>query len=212
MLKLFDIKSSCNRDKTAYHILAKQYLASSGLSWAQLPTELVSESLVRQAHDLLQPAKIISQLGEVQDVSAFEASVPRFDSKFRTMLELFLSFYKHQVRQQLEFFRQQFEETVSKFKLFLGSPEPLETLQSILQLAARHSKFADQIKKAKAAKNKQPGNVTNFTPSKQEGKQSPPGTKRRLGSPPTSIKKLSVTPHSSMTSIPKRPLKGRKEN
>ncbi len=104
MLKLFEIKSSCNRDKTAYHVITKQYLVSSNLTWMQLPSDLVPESLISEIRNLVAPSKVLEQLVEVQDVSVFEQMTHRFDSKFKTMLELFLDFYEKQVQTQLEFF------------------------------------------------------------------------------------------------------------
>lgn len=65
MLKLFEIKSSCNRDKTAYQVIVKQYLISSNLTWSQLPSELISDNLAAEIKNLVAPTKIKEQLAEV---------------------------------------------------------------------------------------------------------------------------------------------------
>lgn len=45
ILSLFDLKSTKDRSKTAYHVVIKQYLKASQLTWAQLQSELIPETL-----------------------------------------------------------------------------------------------------------------------------------------------------------------------
>jgi len=46
LLGLFDVTSTLKSEKTAYHIVLKQWLRLKGLTWLELPEELVIETVV----------------------------------------------------------------------------------------------------------------------------------------------------------------------
>ena len=44
--QLFQLKSSLDNSKTAYHLVMKQYLIVNSLQWLDLPEELCAETVV----------------------------------------------------------------------------------------------------------------------------------------------------------------------
>jgi hypothetical protein len=46
LLKLFDHKSTLNKDKSVYQVVMKQYLRLNKLSWLELPDELVVDMVI----------------------------------------------------------------------------------------------------------------------------------------------------------------------
>lgn len=61
LLKLFDLKSAQKRSRSAYHILAKFWLKSKNLSWANLPNELMPETVAAEIKNL-QPLPMVVEL------------------------------------------------------------------------------------------------------------------------------------------------------
>lgn len=53
ILNLFDLKSTKDRRKSAYHILMKHYLKVNNLSWTELPGEIIPETLAQEIRNLL---------------------------------------------------------------------------------------------------------------------------------------------------------------
>jgi len=85
LLGLFDVTSTLKNDKTAYHIVMKQWLRLKGLTWLELPEELIIETIVEEIRNLQDHLALIRQIGEIEQMkSEFEFMVSEYsaDRKF----------------------------------------------------------------------------------------------------------------------------------
>jgi hypothetical protein len=85
LLGLFDVTSTLKSDKTAYHIVMKQWLRLKGLTWLELPEELIIETIVEEIRNLQDHLALIRQIGEIEQMkSEFEFMVSEYsaDRKF----------------------------------------------------------------------------------------------------------------------------------
>ena len=79
LLGLFDVTSTLKSDKTAYHIVMKQWLRLKGLTWLELPEELVIETVVEEIRNLQDHLVLINKIGEIEQMkSRFEFMVGEF--------------------------------------------------------------------------------------------------------------------------------------
>lgn len=62
LLKLFEFKSTIDREKTAYHFVMKEYLKLHQLEWHNLPSEIVTEVLIQEIKNLVPQERIVEQL------------------------------------------------------------------------------------------------------------------------------------------------------
>jgi len=85
LLGLFDVTSTLKSDKIAYHIVMKQWLRLKGLTWLELPEELIIETIVEEIRNLQDHLVLIRQIGEIEQMkSEFELMVSEYsaDRKF----------------------------------------------------------------------------------------------------------------------------------
>ena len=85
LLGLFDVTSTLKSDKTAYHIVMKQWLRLKGLTWLELPDELIIVTIVEEIRNLQDHLVLIRQIGEIEQMkSEFEFMVSEYsaDRKF----------------------------------------------------------------------------------------------------------------------------------
>ena len=69
MARLHDVKSTLTKDKSAYHFVMKQFLRVNRLNWADLPTELVNESLVQEIRNLVSSDLIVADLQQIESLN-----------------------------------------------------------------------------------------------------------------------------------------------
>lgn len=72
ILDLFQLKSTKDKSKSAYHFLVKQYLKKNSLTWEQLPVELIPETLAQEIRNL------VSQQDVLQGLASFEQQKTRY--------------------------------------------------------------------------------------------------------------------------------------
>ena len=148
MARLHDVKSTLTKQKSAYHFVMKQFLRLNRLKWAQLPTELVSESLVQEIRNLVSSDLIIAGLQQIESLNTRLGALREEhqpESGFAQMLQQFSEYFETNAREMLLQCTLLFRETTQKLARFLGCSATAAdgegedllyaTLQAIVELA-----------------------------------------------------------------------------
>ena len=74
-MKIFELKSTLNKDKVMYHFIVKELMKNHCIKWSSLPEEIFKETVIQEMKNLCLPSKLNLEILEIESLPEYARSV-----------------------------------------------------------------------------------------------------------------------------------------